>query len=130
MAVSMHRSVAERFVIRWAASSLGLWLAAGLSSHITYNGGAGVILAAGFILAILNMLLKPLLVVLSLPAIILSLGLFMFIVNGLVVYIASGLYKPLQITSFWSAVFAGIIIGLLNWIISALLEDNRTHDNL
>lgn len=126
----MHRSVAERFVIRWAASSLGLWLAAGLSSHITYNGGAGVIIAAGFILAILNMLLKPLLVVLSLPAIILSLGLFMFIVNGLVVYAASGLYKPLQITSFWSAVFAGIVIGLLNWIISALLEDNRSHDNL
>lgn len=130
MAVSMHRSLAERFVIRWAASSLGLWLAAGLSSHITYNGGAGVIIAAGFILAILNMLLKPLLVVLSLPALILSLGLFMFIVNGLVVYIASGLYPPLQVTSFWSAVFAGIVIGLLNWIISALLEDNRTHVNL
>ncbi len=121
----MHRSLAEHFIIRWAASSLGLWLAAGLSSHITYSGGAGVIIAAGFILAILNMLLKPLLIILSLPAIILSLGLFMFIVNGLVVYMASGLYKPLQITSFWSAVFAGIIIGLLNWIITALLEDNH-----
>jgi putative membrane protein len=125
MGASMHRSLAERFVVRWAASSVGLWLAAGLSTHITYNGGAGAIIAAGFILAILNMLLKPLLIVLSLPAIILSLGLFMFVVNGLVVYIASGLYKPLQITSFWSAIFAGIIIGLLNWIISALLEDNR-----
>lgn len=125
MAASMHRSLAERFVIRWAASSLGLWLAAGLSSHITYNGGAGVIIAAGFILAVLNMLLRPILVVLSLPAIILTLGLFMFVVNGLVVYIVSGLYSPLQITSFWSAVFAGIVIGLLNWVISALLEDNR-----
>jgi len=130
MSVSMNRSVVERFVVRWAASSLGLWLAAGLSSHITYNGGAGVILAAGFLLAVLNMLLKPILIILSLPAIILTLGLFMFIVNGLVVYIVSGLYTPLQITSFWSAVFAGIVIGLLNWMISALLEDNRRHDNL
>lgn len=126
----MNRSLIERFVVRWAASSLGLWLAASLSSHISYNGGAGVILGAGFILAALNMLLKPLLIILSLPAIILSLGLFMFIVNGLVVYIASGLYAPLHITSFWSAVFAGIIIGLLNWMISALLEDNRRHVNL
>lgn len=130
MITSMHRSLIERFVVRWAASSLGLWLAASLSSHISYNGSASVILAAGFILAVLNMLLKPLLIILSLPAIILSLGLFMFIVNGAVVYIASGLYAPLQITSFWSAVFAGIIIGLLNWMISALLEDNRRHVNL
>lgn len=126
----MHRSLAERFIVRWGASSLGLWLAAGLSSHITYHGGAGAIIAAGCILAVLNMLLRPLLVLLSLPAVILSLGLFMFIINGLVVYIASGLYSPLQITSFWSAVFAGIIIGLVNWVISALLEDKHRHVNL
>ena len=119
----MRRSLIERFLVRWAASGLGLWLAASLSSHITYNGGAGAIIAAGFVLALLNMLLKPILIILSLPAIILSLGLFMLIVNGLVVYIASGLYAPLHITSFWAAVFAGIVIGLLNWIISALLED-------
>jgi len=126
----MNRSLAGRFLVRWLASSLGLLVAAGLSSHISYGNSLSAIIVAGFLLAILNMLLKPLLIILSLPAIIFSLGLFMLVVNGLVVYIASGLYAPLQITSFWSAIFAGIIIGLLNWLISALLEDNHRDDNL
>ncbi len=114
--------------MRWAGSSLGLWLAAALlSSHIDYGNSAMAIIGAGFILAILNALLKPLLVLLTLPAVILTLGLFTIIINGLVVYIASGLYAPLHITSFWAAVFAGIVIGLVNYLITALLEDNREH---
>ena len=104
------------------------WLAAGLlSSHISYGGSAWVIVGAGFLLAILNALLKPLLILLTLPAVILTLGLFMIIINGLVVYIVSGLYEPLHITSFWAAVLAGIVIGLVNYLITALLEDNREH---
>lgn len=124
----MHRSLIGRFLLRWACSSLGLWLAAALwSSHISYSGSAWVIVGAGFILAILNTLLRPILVVLTFPAVILSLGLFMVIINGLVVYIASGLYAPLHISSFWAAVFAGIVIGLVNFCISALLEDKHEH---
>lgn len=124
----MHRSFVARFLMRWAGSSLGLWLAAAiLSSHIDYGHSGWVIVGAGFILAVLNALLKPLLILLTLPAVILTLGLFTIIINGLVVYIASGLYAPLHITSFWAAVFAGIVIGLVNYAITALLEDDREH---
>lgn len=124
----MHRSFAARFILRWVGSSLGLWLAAGLlSSHISYGDSTWVIVGAGFLLAVLNMLLKPIIVLLTLPAVILTLGLFMIIINGLVVYIVSGLYAPLHITSFWAAVFAGLVIGLVNFCITALLEDKREH---
>lgn len=124
----MHRSLAVRFIIRWLGSSLGLWLAAGLlSNHISYGGSVWTIIGAGFLLAILNALLRPILIILTLPAVILTLGLFMIILNGFVVYIASGLYAPLHITSFWAAVFAGIIIGLVNYAVTALLEDRREH---
>lgn len=114
---------ATRFLVRWVASGLGLWLAADIfSSHISLTGSFGAIIGAGFVLAVLNTLIKPLLIILSLPAIILTLGLFMFIVNGLTVYLASQLYAPLHVSSFWAAVFAGIIVGLVNYLVTALLE--------
>jgi putative membrane protein len=119
-----------RFLMRWLGSSIGLWVAAALmSSHISYGDSTGAIIGAGFILAVLNMLIRPILVILSLPAIILSLGLFMLVINGLTVYLASVLYAPLHITSFWAAIVAGIIIGLVNYLITAILEEKR-HDNL
>lgn len=123
-------NMVTRFLLRWLVSSLGLWVAAALpSSHISFSGAAGAVIGAGFLLAVINTLLKPVLVVLSLPAIILSLGLFMVIINGLTVYLVSALYAPLHITNFWAAVFAGIIIGLVNYLVTAILEE-RKHDNL
>lgn len=109
------------FGFRWLACSLGLWLAAALlGSHISYGGTVGAILGAGFLLAVLNTLLKPILVILSLPAVILTLGLFMLIINGLTVYLVSLLYAPLDVGSFWAAIFAGIMISLVNYVISAI----------
>jgi len=113
-----------RFVTRWLVCSLGLWIAAGfLSTSITYGSKLRVIIIAGLILAIVNVIVKPILVIFSLPAILLTLGLFMIIVNGLTVFIASKLYTPLHITNFWAAVFAGMVIGLVNYLVTAILED-------
>jgi putative membrane protein len=115
-----------RFLTRWLVCSLGLWIAASfLSNSISYGSRAGVIIIAGLILAIINIVIKPILVVFSLPAILLSLGLFMVIINGLTVFIASKLYSPLHITNFWAAVFAGMVIGLVNYLVTAILEDTK-----
>lgn len=113
-----------RFMIRWLVSSLGLWIAAGfLSNSISYQSQWSVIVIAGLVLAIINAIVKPLLIILSLPAILVSLGLFMIIINGLTVFIVSQLYRPLHITNFWAAVFAGMVIGLVNYLVTAILED-------
>jgi putative membrane protein len=116
-----------RFLTRWLVCSVGLWIAAGLlSSHISYGGSLGVIIGAGFILAVINTVIRPLLVVLSLPVIILTLGLFTIIINGLMVYLVSKLYAPLQINNFWAAVFAGMVIGLVNYLVTTILEERTT----
>lgn len=113
-----------RFLIRWLVCSLGLWIAASLlSSSISYNSDVGVIIVAGFLLAIINIVLKPILVIFSLPAIVFTLGLFMIIINGLTVFIVSKLYEPLHITNFWAAVFAGMVIGLVNYLVSAVMKE-------
>lgn len=115
------KKLATAFLIRWLACCLGLWLAAALlDSHISYGGTVGAIIGAGFLLAILNTLLKPVLVILALPAVILTLGLFMLVINGLTVYLVSLLYAPLHVANFWTAIFAGIMISLVNYVISAI----------
>ncbi len=116
----------SRFLVRWLVSSLGLWIAAGLlGSHITYQNKLGVIIIAGLVLAIVNVVIKPIVVILSLPAILFSLGLFMIIINGFMVFLVSKLYTPLHVTNFWAAVLAGMIIGLVNYLVSAILEDRK-----
>jgi putative membrane protein len=115
-----------RFLTRWLVSSLGLWIAAGILGHtIDYGKSFGVIVVAGFVLAVINTVLKPLLIILSLPALLLTLGLFMIIINGLTVYLVSKVYTPLHISNFWAAIFAGIVIGFVNILVGSILEDHR-----
>ncbi len=114
----------SRFLLRWFVSSLGLWVAAGLlGERVTYDSRLGVIVVAGLILALVNTVIKPVVVILSLPAILFSLGLFMIVINGLMVLIVSKLYPQLQVSSFGVAILAGIVIGLVNYLVSTILED-------
>lgn len=114
-----------RLLIRWFVCSLGLWIAAGLlGGSINYGERMSVIVIAGLVLALVNIVIKPIIVIFALPALLVTLGLFMVIVNGLMVYLASKLYTPLEITNFWAAVFAGIIIGLVNYLVTTILESD------
>ena len=120
----MKRGPFARFIIRWFVCSLGLWIAAGiLGQRISYDSRLGVIIVAGLILAIVNAFIKPIVVILSLPAILFSLGLFMIVINGLMVLLVSKLYEPLQVTNFGAAMLAGMVIGLVNYLVSTILED-------
>lgn len=120
----MKRGPLTRFAIRWFVCSLGIWIAAGiLGQRINYDSRLGVIIIAGLILAIVNVIIKPIVVILSLPAILFSLGLFMIVINGFMVLLVSKLYEPLQITSFGAAMLVGMVIGLVNYLVSIILED-------
>lgn len=114
-----------KFLIKWLVSALGLWIASALLKHNFASGNAAdVIIFAGLILAIINTFLKPILIVLALPAVVLSLGLFMIVINGFTVFLVSRLYPSLMISNFWQALFAGIVIGLVNYLVTTVL-DNR-----
>lgn len=119
-------SFLNRFLFRWFVSSLGLWITAGiLSGSIDYQNQAGVIIIAGLVLALVNTIIKPIVVILSLPAILFSLGLFMIVINGLMVLLASALYDPLHVDNIWAAMLAGMIIGLVNYLVLTILEDKK-----
>ncbi len=106
-------------------STLGLWVAASLlgAERLSIGQGIGTVAGAGFFLALVNMALKPILVILSFPAIIFSLGLFMLVLNGFLILIVSWLYSPLYVKNLGMAIVAGAIVGLVNFLVSKVLED-------
>lgn len=120
----MKRGPIARFILRWFVCSLGLWIAAGiLGQRISYGSSVGVIVTAGFILAIINAIIKPVVIILSLPAILFSLGLFMIVINGLMVLLVSKFYSALHVTNFAAAMLAGMVIGLVNYLVTTILEE-------
>jgi putative membrane protein len=122
--MSKKRSFASQFVFRWFVSSLGLAIAAGLlGDRIDFQSSLSVILIAGFVLAGVNTLVKPVVVFLSLPALLVTLGLFMIVINGLMVMLASKIYDPLHVTNFWAAMLAGMVIGLVNYLVVTIVEE-------
>ncbi len=114
-------------MLRWFVCGLGLWIASGLlGENITYDERLGVIVVAGFLLAVINVFIKPVVVILSLPAILFSLGLFMVVINGLMVLLVSWIYEPLDINTFGTAVLTGLVIGLVNYLVTTILDDKET----
>lgn len=113
------------FVIRWVLNAFGLWIAVRIFgtgfSEAQINASAPVFLVAGLIFSVINAILKPIVIILSLPAILLTLGLFTIIVNGLMVYISLKLAPGLQMT-FWNSVLTGLVLSLVNYIVSSALE--------
>jgi putative membrane protein len=120
----MKQGPVARFLIRWFVCALGLWIAAGLlGGRIDYGSSTAAIVVAGLILALVNTVIKPFVVILSLPAILFSLGLFMIVINGFMVVLVSKLYPQLEVTNFGAAVLAGMVIGLVNYLVTTILEE-------
>ena len=117
------------FIVRWVLNSFGLWLAVSLlgNGYSTVEVSVGTLsfLSAGLIFSIVNSILKPLAIIFSLPAILLTLGLFMLVVNGLMVYISLKLTPGLSM-SFFNSILTGMLLSLINYIVSAALELRQT----
>jgi putative membrane protein len=119
------------FVSRWVFNSLGLWIAAkllgtGYEDKVDTAGIFGF-LFAGLVFSIVNSVLKPILVILSMPAILVSLGLFMVIVNGILVYV-SLMIAPGISMSFVNSILTGMLLGLINYLTSSYVELNRPYN--
>ena len=113
------------FLIRWLLNTFGLWLAisvfgTGYDKELLTAGLLGF-LFAGLIFSVVNSVLRPIIIILSLPAILLTLGLFTFVVNGLMVYLSLLLAPGIQVT-FPHAIIIGIVLSLINYIVSSMFD--------
>lgn len=114
------------FIIRWMLNSFGLWVAVRIFgtgySGAEIDANVGVFLIAGLIFSLVNAILKPAVIILALPAILVTLGLFTIIVNGLMVYISLKLAPGDLTMTFWNSVLTGLVLSLVNYIVSSALE--------
>ncbi len=111
----------RRFLLTWLANFVGLLLASTLFSTIG-SDSLWVIVIASLVFGIVNALLRPALVILSLPAIVLTFGFFSLIINAILLYITSAIYKPFQVSSVWAAIGTVIIVWLANYAMSFIID--------
>lgn len=113
------------FLIRWLLNSFGLWVAVRLLgtgiSDAEVDSGIAVFLLAGLIFSIINSIIRPIIIILSLPFILVTLGLFIIFVNGLMVWLALQLSPGIQM-SLWHSILTGMILSLINYIVSSTSE--------
>jgi putative membrane protein len=110
-----------KWIIRWMLLASALVLLTHLDIGVRVSS-FGAALWAAFVIGLLNAFVRPLLIVLTLPVTVLTLGLFLFVVNGLMLMAASRLLDSFHVDGFWPAVLASILYSLWGVIIDAALE--------
>ena len=109
-------------LIRWLILTVAILSAAYLLDGMEVRGFTSAFFAAA-VLGILNAILRPVLIILTLPLNILSLGLFTFVINAFLLKMASGVIPGFEVHGFWPALFGSLIISLANWLLSSLIND-------
>jgi putative membrane protein len=110
-----------RLAIAWAINAAALWVADALWDGVTINGAAAYIIGSA-VLGIANTVIKPLLALLTLPLILLTLGLFYLVINIAMVGLAEWIAPNFSIDGFWSYVGVVFIVWLVNWAANEVLE--------
>jgi putative membrane protein len=111
------RRLARRLVVSWLSNCAGLLLATALLPRFGYGGNVGTLLLAGAILGAANFALRPVVILVALPAVILSLGGALLLVNALMLWVTSRLVSGLVLGSFWSVLAAALVIWGVNLLL-------------
>ena len=111
------------FLLRVAIVALGLWLATQILPGLHFESSA-TLLGAALLLGIVNAIVRPIAVVLTLPLTLLTLGLFLLVVNAAMLGLVALLLSGFQISGFWTAVGASLIVSLTGWVASGLIGNN------
>jgi len=108
------------FFLRAAFAMLGLWLTTGWLKGLHFDDAQTLVLAA-LLLGVINAVVRPLVVILTLPITLLSLGLFLLVINAAMLSLVAWLLPGFHIDGFGTAVFASLIVSLFSWVASGLL---------
>ena len=110
-------------LIRWVSNIVALFVAAWLLSGVTYGDQWWTLLIAAAVFTVVNAWVKPLVALLSIPFIIVTLGIFYFLINVLMLYVTDWVVPDFEIHTFWWGVLAAIIVSVINALLHPLLPD-------
>jgi putative membrane protein len=110
------------FLVRALVNAAAIGLAAYLLDGIRLEGLLPA-LVAGVVLGLVNALVRPVLLVVTFPLTLLTLGLFIFVLNGLCLWLTSALVPGFVVTGFWAAVFAALVVSIVSWLLTTFVAD-------
>ena len=104
------------FLLHWIVTSLSLWVASYVFSGIKFANLSSLIISA-LLLGFANAIVRPLLIILTLPLTVLTLGLFLLVINALMILLVSSLVEGFTVSGFWTAFFASIFIAVFSFFV-------------
>ena len=110
------------FVFDWTLTAISLWAASHVFRGIKFTS-TGALAIAALLLGFANALVRPVLIFLTFPLTIITLGLFLLVINGLMILLVAKLVSGFKVAGFWTAIFASIFISLLSMLLAAVLGD-------
>jgi putative membrane protein len=118
----------KHFVFRWAVTTFAVFVAAPIVG-LSYSGSLSCLLGASLLLGIVNAFIRPVLLILSAPLILVSLGFFIFVINALMLLGVGQVVSCFKVPGFWNAFFGAIIISFVSWLLSVFFRgsDGRVH---
>ena len=119
----------QRILIRIGINAVALFVAAGLIGGITLEEGLWALIFVAAIFGIINAILKPILVFLSIPFIVVTFGIALFVINALMLVITDALTDAIEIDRFGSALLGAIVISIVSWTANRVLPDSAKKDS-
>src|SRR5205823_15022670 len=116
----------KHFVFRWAFTTIAVMVASSVIHGIRYDTVAALI-GAALLLGILNAFMRPFLLILSAPLILVTLGFFILFLNGLLLLVVPSVVVGFHVDHFWSAFWGAIITSIVSWILSAFFRGSDGH---
>jgi len=113
-----------RFIQDWLVNTFGVLIAVALVRGVDYDGTMALLLAS-LLLGVLNAAVRPFLLVLALPLVIVTLGLFVVVINALLLYLVSAIVPGFHVESFGSAILGAVIIGLVAFLLNGVTGRNK-----
>lgn len=111
------------FFVRVLVNILAIILAASIVPGIRLDGVLSAV-AAGVLLGLVNAVVRPVLLILTLPITLLTLGLFLFVLNGLCFWLVAGLVTGFHVDGFWSAMLGALVVSVASWVVTLLVSDS------
>ena len=115
-----------RFLIFWGVNTLSLWVADELFSGISFQTLQSLFVA-GLLLGIVNTFVRPLLVLLTLPLSVVTLGFFVLVINALMLLLVAWLVPGFVVAGFWSGFFVALFVSVLSFIVNSLIGINQVN---
>jgi putative membrane protein len=108
------------FLIHWGITALSLWVASGIFSGISFSSKQSLFIAA-LLLGLANAVVRPIVIVLTIPLTIVTFGFFLLVINALMMLLVSSIVSGFKVSGFWTAFFASIFIALLSFFVSMFI---------